>query len=81
FLVVISLLWAGIGSTCMSCCRISKQELSSPEGIAMMGVVLPSSSGNMYLLREGSGRGPVMGYKDSGLSIRAIAATTIQYPG
>ncbi|GBM92270.1 hypothetical protein AVEN_29893-1 [Araneus ventricosus] len=36
----------------------------------------------MYHLREGSGRGPVMGYYNSGLSTRTIAAAVTQlYPG
>ncbi|GBL80960.1 hypothetical protein AVEN_83055-1 [Araneus ventricosus] len=39
-----------------------------------------SNSDNTYFLREGSGRGPMMGYCDSGLSTRAIAETVIQSP-
>ncbi|GBO16171.1 hypothetical protein AVEN_195385-1 [Araneus ventricosus] len=68
----------GTLSTRMSCYRISKQELASPGGTAMVGVVLPPSSDNTYLLREWSGRGRLIGYWDSGLSIRAIAAAVIQ---
>ncbi|GBM10585.1 hypothetical protein AVEN_21913-1 [Araneus ventricosus] len=62
----------------MSCSRIIKQELASPGGTKMVGGVLPPSSDNTYLLRERSGRGQVIGYQDSGLSTRAIAATVIQ---
>ncbi|GBM19144.1 hypothetical protein AVEN_219748-1, partial [Araneus ventricosus] len=36
---------------------------------------------NTYLLRERSGRGPVLGYKDFGLTTRATAAALIHYPG
>ncbi|GBM89189.1 hypothetical protein AVEN_145496-1 [Araneus ventricosus] len=67
----------------MSSCRISKQELTSRGGtIKVGGVVSPPSSDSTYLLREGSGRGQVNGYQDSGPSTRAVVtATVIQYPG
>ncbi|GBN98715.1 hypothetical protein AVEN_83040-1 [Araneus ventricosus] len=68
----------GAMNTRMSSCRISKQELASPGCTRMVGGVLPPSSDSTYLLREGSGRGQVIGYWDSGLSTRAIAATVIQ---
>ncbi|GBN96986.1 hypothetical protein AVEN_65106-1 [Araneus ventricosus] len=64
-----------------SCRRISKRELAYPGWYSNVGAVLPRTNDSTYLLREGSGRGPVMGYKDSGLSTRAIAAAVIQYPG
>ncbi|GBL79774.1 hypothetical protein AVEN_203513-1 [Araneus ventricosus] len=52
----------------MSYCRISKQELVSPVGLAIVG---PSASDGTHLLREGSGLGQVIGYQDSGLSTRS----------
>ncbi|GBM29933.1 hypothetical protein AVEN_111239-1 [Araneus ventricosus] len=60
----------------MRSCRISKQVLASLVGTITVGGVLPPSG--EYLLWEGSGRGPMMSYKDSGLSTAAIAAAVIQ---
>ncbi|GBM04644.1 hypothetical protein AVEN_75597-1 [Araneus ventricosus] len=65
----------------MSSHRMSKWALASCGVIIMVGVVLPPSSASTYRLREMSGRGPVMGYLNSGLSTRATAEAVIQYPG
>ncbi|GBM21168.1 hypothetical protein AVEN_50900-1 [Araneus ventricosus] len=60
----------------MRSCRISKQVLASLVGTITVGGLLPPSG--EYLLWEGSGRGPMMSYKDSGPSTGAIAAAVIQ---
>ncbi|GBN62877.1 hypothetical protein AVEN_2538-1 [Araneus ventricosus] len=55
----------------MSCCRISKQELASP---VMVGLWVPLPVIVRTSFREGSGRGQVIDYWDSGLSTRSYCS-------